>query len=149
MKATRTWFLVADGARARIVETTGSNKEVRMVDLGQLEAESRPSRELGSDRPGRVSESVGQQRHAIEPRKDPHRGLETLFAHQLVDILDERLASKSFDRLVLVAPPVMLGDLRKALSEALRAVVAAEVAKDLTKVATNELMRHLERDLTF
>jgi protein required for attachment to host cells len=41
----------------------------------------------------------------------------------------------------------MLGDLRKALGDRLRDRVVGEVAKDLTKVANHEIMRHLEADI--
>jgi protein required for attachment to host cells len=146
MKATRTWILIADGARARVVETTGKGTGIHAVELGELKAESRPSRELGDDRPGRVVESKGHQRHAIEPRIDLHRAEETRFAGRLVDLLEKRRAGGNFERLVIVAPPVMLGDIGKALGEALKAVISAEIAKDLTKVSDQNLMRHLEPD---
>lgn len=144
MRARRTWILIADGARARILEQLGQGGEIRPIETEKFETVSKPSRELGSDRPGRVRESVGHQRHAIEPKYDPHRGLETMFAHQLVDILSQRLSDGLFDHLVIVAPPVMLGDLRKALPAPLQSAVVAEIAKDLTKVPNNEIMGHIE-----
>ena len=52
----------------------------------------------------------------------------------------------SFSRLIIVAPPVMLGDLRACRSKALGARVAAEVAKDLVKIPDGELRPHL-RDI--
>ena len=36
-------------------------------------------------------------------------------------MLDKSLAAKAYDRLILVAPPVTLGDLRKALSQHVKA----------------------------
>jgi protein required for attachment to host cells len=147
MKATRTWILIADGGRARILERMGKGQDVHAVPSCDFSNVSPPSHELGSDRPGRVHESQGQQRHAIEPRHDPHRALETLFAHQLADILEKHRTGGGFDDLVIVAPPAMLGDLRKALSAPLRAAVVGEIAKDLTKVPNHEIMRHLEADI--
>ena len=144
MRASRTWILIADGARARILEQLGPGREIRAVEGERFETASKPSRELGADRPGRVMESVGHHRHAIEPRHDPHRGLETLFAHQLIDILSQRLHEGRFEKLVIVAPPVMLGDLRSALPKPLQRAVVAEVAKDLTKVPNNEILSHIE-----
>ena len=43
----------------------------------------------------------------------------------------------------LVAPPKMLGDLRAELTEAVRAVLYAELDKDLTKTPVKELPGHL------
>jgi protein required for attachment to host cells len=147
MKATRTWILIADASRARILESTGKGADVHAVQSCDFSNATPPSRELGSDRPGRVVESHGATRHAIEPRHDLHRGLETLFAHQLIDILGKRLTEGRFDRLVIVAPPAMLGDIRKSLGAPLRERVVAEIAKDLTKVPNHEVMRHLEADI--
>ena len=48
------------------------------------------------------------------------------------------------DRLVIVASPVTLGDLRSALSDHVRAVVVGEVAQDLTKMPNNKIAEHLQ-----
>jgi protein required for attachment to host cells len=100
--------------------------------------------EIGSDRAGRSYSSVGPGRSAIEAHSDPHRNLKKKFAHQLADVLARGLEQKSYDRLVIVAPPSALGDLRAALSVAVRAKVSDEVAKDLTKTPNSELADHLK-----
>lgn len=144
MKALTTWILIADGARARILERVGHGEVVHPVFGERYETDLPPSRELGDDRPGRVHESMGHERHAIEPRRDPHRGLEVMFAHQLADILTSRRRDGLFDRLMLAAPPAMLGHLRRALSKDLKACLVAEVDKDLTKSPNHEIIRHME-----
>jgi protein required for attachment to host cells len=58
--------------------------------------------------------------------------------------LDDSLSLKHFSRLVVVAPPITLGDLRNALSEAVKASIIAEVASDLTKIPNSEVPRHIE-----
>ena len=73
-------------------------------------------------------------RHAIEPRIDPHRELKRDFAKELAEMLDKRLSEKAFDRLVIVAPPKALGDLRAALSAQVKPLVYAELDKDLVKI---------------
>jgi protein required for attachment to host cells len=143
MKPTTTWILIADGARARIFANRGPGKGIEAVEGGQFDADHRPDREIMSDKPGRTFESVGVTRHAIEPRHDPHRELKRSFAERLAGMLDEQLAAKTFDRVVLVAPPTTLGDLRAALSTHVKAAVYAELDKDLTKTPTAELPQHL------
>lgn len=143
MNPTRTWILIADGARARLLESTGKGKAVHAVAESTFTADHRRSGELLRDRPGRVFESATAGRHAAEPRTDPHRALKRFFAQQLADILAERLAARDYERLVLVAPPELLGDLRKALTESVQAVVVAEVPKDLTKVPDKDILQHL------
>jgi protein required for attachment to host cells len=79
----------------------------------------------------------------MEPHADAHRELKKKFARQLADALAAELERKSYDHLVIVAPPVALGDLREALSEPVRAKVTGEVPKDLTKTPDPEVAGHL------
>jgi protein required for attachment to host cells len=144
MKPTRTWILIADGGGARILEALGRGHGVHEISGSESRVHNPPSHELGRDSPGRVYESVGHAHHAVEPRRDPHRALETLFASQLAAMLANYAASKSFDRLVLVAPPAMLGDLRKVISPQVREKVIAEIDKDLTKIPNNEISTHID-----
>jgi protein required for attachment to host cells len=144
MKPTRTWILVADGGRARILETIGRGKGVHIVSGSEEGIENPPSHLQGRERPARVHESVGPARHAVEPRQSPYRALEMLFANQLASMLSENAASQSFDRLVLVAPPKMLGDLRKLVVPSVREKIVAEVDKDLTNVPYGEILSHLD-----
>jgi len=143
MKPTTTWVLIADGARARIFANHGPGKGLEAVAGAEFEADHRPDREILSDKPGRTFESVGTTRHAIEPHHDPHRELKRSFAEELAAMLDQRLGDKAYDRVILVAPPATLGDLRAALSDRVGAVVYAELDKDLTKTPAADLPGHL------
>ena len=143
MKPRTTWILIADGARARIFANLGPGKGITPVAGGVLESDHAPSRELASDRPGRTFESADVMRHAIDPAQDPHRELKRAFAERLAALIDKRLAENAFDRLILVAPPVTLGDLRAALSKPVRERVSAEIDNDLTKIPVEELPSHL------
>ncbi len=143
MKPTTTWILIADGARAHIFANHGPGKGIEVVDGTAFSADHRPDRELMSDKPGRSFESVGSTRHAIQPHSDPHRELKRAFSERLAAMLDKKLSEKAYDRVILVAPPVTLGDLRSALSANVKAVVYAELDKDLTKTPVHELPGHL------
>lgn len=143
MKPTTTWILIADGAHARLFANRGPGKGIEAVQGGVIEGDHRSDSELVRGSLGRTFESAGDMRHAIAPRTDPHRELKRDFAGQLADMLDQRLAEKAYDRLVLVAPPKALGDLRAALSEQVKPYVYAELDKDLVKTPTAELPQHL------
>jgi protein required for attachment to host cells len=144
MKHTRTWILVADGGRARILETTGKRQGMHLVAGSQSRLDNPPSRELGRDTPGRVYESVGHARHAVEPRSDPHTALEALFASQLATMLADHSAKEAFDRLVIVAPAAMLGNLRRMIKPEVRNKIVAEIDKDLTRIPNNEIASHID-----
>ena len=144
MKPVRTWILVADAHRATMFQHTGKSSGLTAVDGMKFEAELPPTRELVSDRPGRTFESVGALRHAMESPSDPHREQKRQFARRLAGVLRECHAANRFDRLVIVAPAVTMGDLRALLADQVKAVVRAEIVADLTKVPLNELAAHLE-----
>ena len=145
MKPTTTWIF-ADGAHAWLFSNSGPGKGIEAVQGGVINGDHRPDHELVRDGLGRSFESsgsAGDMRHAIEPRVDPHRELKRTFAHELADMLDQRLTEKAYDRLVIVAPPKALGDLRAALSAHVKPLVYAELNKDLVKTPTAELPNHL------
>lgn len=144
MKPTRTWILIADASRAHVLESLGPKAQLTRVDGLEFSADLPPTREIVDDRQGRTFDSAGPGRHAYEPRTDPHRALKGDFAGVLADAMSDRLQRKEFDRLVVVAPPTMLGELRSRMPEPLRAAVSSEVDKDLTKIPDHEIGSHLE-----
>jgi len=144
VKTVRTWILIADGARARVLETLGPGHGVHAVESHVFQGDHSATHDLVSDREGRTYSSHGPGRSAIEARSDPHRELKTQFAHHLAQMLAKDLERGSYDRLLVIAPPVMLGDLRSAITPAVRAKVIGELAKDLTKTPNSEVASHLE-----
>ncbi len=145
-KSVTTWVLVADGAKARLLERIGTDAPLTPAsDRCFSEAQARtPTRDLGADRPGRVQESANAARHAMEPRVDWHRYAKEQFAESVAGALEEAALSKKYEALILVAPPQALGDLRSALGQHAKALVAGEIAKDLTNLPDNELPSYLE-----
>jgi len=141
MKPTVTWILIADGAHARLFANRGPGKGIEQLEV--INGDHRPDSELVRDSLGRSFESVGDMRHAITPKTDPHRELKRDFARHLGKVLEQGLAEKAYDRLVLVAPPSALGDLRAALSEPVKHAIYAELDKDLVKIPTDNLAEHL------
>lgn len=144
----RTWILIADGGRARVLESVGSKARLREV-VGLVELQDLPaSRDIGDDKPGRSFDSVGGHRHAIEPRSDPHRELKRDFATHLAELMDVKAGANAFERLVVVAPAVTMGDLRSALSRRVSELVVAEIVSDLTKVPDVDILNHIEAHVT-
>jgi protein required for attachment to host cells len=145
MKKKRTWILVADGARARILQSEGWGTGLTPVPGQTHRIENPPTRAHVSDRPGRSHESTTSMRHALEPRVDWHRYEKHLFATELAAIINRSHQENAFDRLVIVAPPSTLGDLRAKLDKNARRLVTAELDKDLTNLSLEELQSQLEK----
>ncbi|CAA7618791.1 host attachment protein [Magnetospirillum sp. UT-4] len=142
MAATPTWVLVADGARAQFYRDDKTALIPALDHDLAMPTRAHP-RDVGSDRPGRSFDSAGEGRHAIEPHSDWKAGEKTLLARAVADELAEAARRHAFARLVLVAPPEMLGDLRRALDPAVRRMVTAEIGKDLTHLPAHAIRDHL------
>jgi protein required for attachment to host cells len=143
MKSTRTWFLIADGARARVMVNEGPGKGLKAAMDNEFAAPTAPSRDWVSDKPGRAAGGPGGARHTKEPRVDPHEFAKERFAAEMASMLDAAAEENAFDRLILVAPPKVLGNLRTALRNGARERIAGELAKDLTHVPPRDLLARL------
>jgi len=143
MKTHKTWILIADGARARIVEQDGPGTALKDALGFGYAASHAPSREFGSDKAGRGMGRDGSSHHTKAAKVDWHTFEKHLFAAQLAKELDKAHGEGAFDDLVLVAPPKALGELRAALGASVKQRVAAEIGKDLTHLAVHELGDHL------
>jgi protein required for attachment to host cells len=137
-----TWFVLADGSRARFLARRPRGPGYNIVgDYASPEAHL-PTREIMSDRPGRTNESNNPAHHAIEPRQDAHRGRKASFVHTVAGHLNAANARNDFDALVIYAAPRALAELRASLDEPTQQRIKAEWAKDLTKVPVADLPEH-------
>jgi protein required for attachment to host cells len=139
----KTYVLIADGARARLFVVESGTPGLKPALGQEFIGTNLPSRQIGSDRPGRSFDSAGSGRHAMEPPTDPHRHAERVFAQEVAGILEDARQRNEFQHLIVIAPPKALGDLRAEFSAALRDRVTAELHKDLTKVPVHDLPSHL------
>lgn len=80
---------------------------------------------------------------AMTPAVDPHREAGKQFIADVASSLAATAKEKAYARLVLVAPPRALGELRQALPAEVRKLVVAEIDEDLTKADENDLANHL------
>ncbi len=146
MKPQKTWIVIADGERARVLECSGVGEPFVPVTRETLHDDNPPTHLQGTERPGRVHESVGTTRHAIQPRVDFHRAQKAEFAHTIAQMLEDAAQTHVYQRLVLVAPPRMMGDLRAALGTHARALVADELSHDLTHFSDKEIEARVRQD---
>jgi len=104
MKQDRTWIVVADGAKARILLYKPHQKGVQQLPDGEFHDSHPATHDLVTERQPRVHDSVGHARHAVEPRIDPHDQRETRFLTRLAAHLDGAEQRGEFEHLVVVAP---------------------------------------------
>lgn len=138
-----TWVLVADGARAQIFARHGSAPDLEPVATRTCAASREPKRDHFCDRPGRSFESASPTRHALATPSDPRRLTRRRFAKELAALLEQGRRQHAYDRLILVAPPPALGDLRASLSPACIRLICAEIGSDLTRTPLAHLSARL------
>ena len=135
------WLVVADGANAIILENAGTVAAPKLKARATYQQENPPTRELGTDAPGRSINSVDGRRSAME-QTDWHAQAEERFLTDLAGRLDAAVAAGQAKSLVLAAPPRALGIIRRVSSPALRRALRAEVEKDFVRKPLHEIERH-------
>lgn len=127
-----TWVLVGDGEKALVLRNEGDELHPNLRIEDRFEHDNPPTREQGTDRPGRTNDSSFMHKSAVE-NTDWHRLGKDRFAKEIADRLYRSAHAGAFDRLILVAPPQTLHSLREALHAEVRSRVIAEVDKELTQ----------------
>lgn len=137
------WLLVADGEKALFLRNEGDAEYPNLEVVREMHDENPPTREQGTDQPGRYFDAANVHKSGFE-ETNWHRIEKERFADEIADRL-YRLAHRGrFEKIVLVAPPVVLGALRKALHKEVESKVAGEVSKTLT----NHTVFDIEKVLT-
>jgi protein required for attachment to host cells len=144
MQAVRTWALIADGSRARILENSGHEHAWANVD-GMIFASGHSATfDLVSGEHLPADGVAGSSRSTSELYSDPYGEQKTRFARQLCDVVSDGLERDAYQHLIIAAPPAMLGILRRTLSNKVRARIIGEFDHDLTKIPMAELADHLK-----
>jgi protein required for attachment to host cells len=134
--------MVGDGEKALIFRNEGDALYPHLETVNVLHHANPPTHEQGADRPGRTRSSVGAAASAME-ETDWHKLEKHRFAREIAGALYTAAHEGAFSKLIVVAPPVTLGDLRKELHPEVIERVVAEVAKTLTSMPPDEIERAL------
>ncbi len=135
---TGAWVVVADGARGLVLINEGTAFEPDLKALRVYEQDNPKTSEQGRDKPPRAFESVGARRSAMAA-PDLHQRAEDRFVEQIMADLEKNAAAGAFDEIVIVAPPIALGGMRKSVTGSLTGKIVAWVDKDLTKHTIPEM----------
>ncbi|KRQ09322.1 host attachment protein [Bradyrhizobium manausense] len=138
----RALVFVGDGRKALFLLNEGDGLNPRLKVQQAFEDENPPTREQGSDKPGRALFRTQPNRSAME-QTDWHDIEKHRFARTVAGALDRLLRELQADRLVVVAPPRTLADLRRSFSPAVQKSIVAELAKDLTGLSASDISEYL------
>lgn len=142
----KTWILVANAERARCFERHAADSSLtELIDF--VHPQSSLGGQAGGDElTGAAGKGHGRTGHAgtqFEPHTQAHAKERASFARQIADYLNEGVAAKRCNALVLVATSPMLGELRPCLSSAAGKAVTHSVASDLTRYQGSELSHRI------
>ncbi|PDQ20539.1 Host attachment protein [Mesorhizobium sanjuanii] len=125
------WIVVADGEKALFLRNEGDTLHPNLQVIQEMEQDNPASRDQGSDRPGRYNDGPSIHRSAVEDT-DWHRLGKERFADEIAGRLYKLAHRGTFKEIVLIAPPQVLGEMRRKLHKEVAEKIAAEIPKTLT-----------------
>jgi len=135
-------ILIADGRKALFLRNDGDGMFPNLVTARVFKDINPSTRAQGTDRPGRVRDSLSERRSSVEA-PDWHTMEEHRFVSEVTVALGKYVRDENPKKVVLVAPPRVIGELRAALDENIRKRIVAEIEKDLTKHPVHEIEKYL------
>lgn len=138
-----TWIVVAHRGGARFFENPGPGKGLKLVETIEHPEGRLKNGEINSDKPGRAFDKVGGGRHSMSTEQAPIERVAQQFAKLLSEKLIKGRTQNRYAKLVLVAEPRFLGELRSALDSPTTALVSATLDKDLGGVEDRDVPKHL------
>ncbi len=141
-----TWIVIADGEKFLLLRNAGDEKYINLEIVDHEADSNAAAHELSTDRPGRrydaTRDVTGRGRawgkSAME-ETDWHRVAEERFAKTVAANLREWASAGRFEKLVIIADPRTLGQLRNAYDDVLRSVILTEIDKDLTNLPLDKI----------
>lgn len=136
--ASGTLIMAVDGAKMLLFRNDGDAIRPALTTVEHREIADPPSREQGTDTPGRTFASVGRRRSAYS-ETDWQRQTESRFAADAAGTLAAKAAEEK-SGIVVIAPPRTLGELRKHYDAAVKTRLLAEIGKDLAGHSTDDIV---------
>ena len=137
MNSVCTMVIVATDKVARFLENSGAGQGLREVKV--MEAEATPG---FADFTGRSQGTGGTARHGFERPTGEEEHARDIFATEIVKTAAKLWADGGYDRLLMAAPPKMLGVLRAKLVAPLDDALSGDLNKDLSHVSVYDLPDH-------
>lgn len=129
---------VVDGEKLLIFRNEGDSKFPVLTTVEHEETGNGPTRDLGSDAPGRVHSSMGAARSSYGDT-DWHDKAEADFARHAATVIEAHAAAQADAGIVVIAAPRTLGELRQHYGRATSAGLAGEIDKELTHASTDHI----------
>lgn len=137
-----TWILVGNASKARLFRNTGPGKGLDLVREFAHPQSREKNANLVSDRPGH-NPGAGNGHGSFVSAMLPKEHEADVFALELAREMDAGRVNNLYSRLVLVASPAFMGQIKQHLSDAVQKLVMDSLEKDYTQSTEKELGKHL------
>jgi protein required for attachment to host cells len=145
-------IVVADERQANFFDTLNPNGPLTPRGSVQNSKAGLKDVDLETDRAGSrfggstgTSPGRGPIHHGVDGERSTERHDVELFAKAVAHRIDSGRNNKEFDKLMLIAPPKMLGLLRQSLGGS-QSLVTEEISKDIVNQGTDAILRLIPRD---
>ncbi len=138
-----TFVVVADGRKMLFFRNDGDAQNPNLVVERKRVQDNPDNIDQRTDAPGRSFSSVGAGRSAYE-ETDFHQLEEDRFAAETADLLKKRALANDFEKLIIVAPPKTLGELRKHYHKEVESRLIGEIDKTLTGHSVEDIETALQ-----
>ena len=139
--------VVADSVVARIFTAETSRSPLKEFECLNHEEGRLHDRDLTSDLPGKFGGKNGTAGHSYTDTTDPKKHEQSEFARQIANYIEDARKANRISYLILVAAPIMLGELRAHLSDGTKKQIALEVGKNFTDHRPEDIRAHLPKSL--
>ncbi len=144
--ATNTLVLIADGEKALFMRNEGDEKYLNLQVEQREEQDNPPNREQAANRRGRMSDGTNHK-SAVEDT-DWHQLAKDRFAADISDILYKKAHKGDFEKLVIIADPSTLGEIRSHIHQEVSNKVIGEIDKNLTNHPIDKIEQMLQQQMT-
>jgi protein required for attachment to host cells len=134
---------IGDGKKALFLRNAGDANAPNLTTEHVFTDDNPPTREQGSDRPGRAFKRAATNLRSGVEMTDWHELEKERFARRVASALERLVRAEGVDEVIIVAPPRTLAELRRAFHADVQKHIVAEVAKDLTSHPVWEIEKHL------
>lgn len=127
----RALVLVADGTKVLFLRNHGDQNQIDLRTESHDAREDRKDRDIKTDAPGTMKQSMGYGRPAYE-ETDFQQQEQDRWVKDAADELKKRALRNDFEALAIIAPPRSLGVMRKEFHKEVERRIVLTVNKEMT-----------------
>lgn len=136
-------IVVADSTRARIFTAESARSGLNEIETLANPEGRMHEQDMVSDIPGKDAGKGGAGNHAFQEKVEPKQQKIIEFAKRIAEYLDDVRKENKLGKLLLIAAPEFLGELRNHLSDETREKVTFELDKNLAHHDEEDIRKHL------